>query len=254
MKQTKSQRNDRKPLIVQTFPSSDVDDVFQNIFRTAVVCRGLRYVRQANFQSERAFMASMADDYIRPDDEVLAEMRDECDLRLALRRGAILIQLFACLKYRRVSLFVAGPDAPGVAAALAAHTALFQPPAQPAQIGCPGATFGFWFLSDKGPEREEKSLTVPSWQQSRENYAASTAHAIDTLAASFKPAAGGRLLLWHGMPGTGKTFAIRALAWEWRKWCQFEYIFDPENLFGSRADYLARIVMDGNEQAEPDCG
>src|SRR5579883_716335 len=86
MKQTKSQRNDRKPLIVQTFPSSDVDDVFQNIFRTAVVCRGLRYVRQANFQSERAFMASMADDYIRPDDEVLARMRPASPRRWPLIR------------------------------------------------------------------------------------------------------------------------------------------------------------------------
>jgi len=54
-------------------------------------------------------------------------------------------------------------------------------------------------------------------------------------------------MLWHGKPGTGKTFAIRALAWEWREWCQFEYVLDPENLFGARADYLARMVLDGND-------
>ena len=41
----------------------------------------------------------------------------------------------------------------------------------------------------------------------------------------------GRLILWHGMPGTGKTHALRALAWEWRRWCDFHYVTDPEELF-----------------------
>jgi hypothetical protein len=40
--------------------------------------------------------------------------------------------------------------------------------------------------------------------------------------------------LWHGEPGTGKTFAIRALALAWKEWCRFEYVIDPVQLFESR--------------------
>jgi MoxR-like ATPase len=49
------------------------------------------------------------------------------------------------------------------------------------------------------------------------NYSSRTSEAIGGLLTGFKPTAGGRLLLWHGRPGTGKTFAIRALAWEWKE-------------------------------------
>jgi len=252
MKETQNHQNQRKPFVVQTFPTTDVDDVFQNLFRTSVICQGLRYVRQATWQSGRAFEAAMASEFVRPRDEVLADMRDACDLRLTLRRGAIVIQLFACLKFRRVGLFIAGPDAGSVDAAMSEHETLFEPAADGAGPDCPAASFGFWFLGEKGPEREEKTLAVPCWQEIAGNYAARTAQALDPLPSDFKPAAGGRLLLWHGKPGTGKTFALRALAWEWREWCRFEYVLDPENLFGPHADYLARIVMNGNEAMEED--
>jgi len=249
MNEPANHQNHRAPLIVRTFPSSDADDLFQNVFRTAVACHGLPYVRQADWQSDHAFEAAIAPEYLRPGDEILADMRDECDLRLTLRRGGILVQLFACAKFRRVSLFVAGSDAQSVEASMREHDAAFQPVAS-GEPDRPNVQFGFWFMGQKGPEREEKKLAVPTWEEIGANYAARTSQAIDALVSNFKPGTGGRLLLWHGMPGTGKTFAIRALAWQWRQWCQFEYIFDPENLFGPHADYLARIVIDGNEAGD----
>jgi hypothetical protein len=250
MNESKNRPN-HAPLLVQTFPTTDVDDVFQNIFRKAIVAQDLRHVRQANWQSDFAFAAAMAPEYVRPQDEVLAEMRDECDLRLALRRGPVFVQLFACLKFRRVSVFAAGADAASVDGVMQEHEAAFVPEAQPSEPPPPSAKFGFWFMGEKGPEREEKEIVVPTWKEIGENYNARTADALSDMTAHFVPGATGRLLLWHGKPGTGKTFAIRALAWEWREWCQFEYIFDPENLFGPRADYLARMVIDGNQ---PDSG
>jgi hypothetical protein len=49
--------------------------------------------------------------------------------------------------------------------------------------------------------------------------------------------------LWHGEAGTGKTFALRALAWEWREWCQIHYVVDPDTFFGEHADYLMTVLM-----------
>ena len=249
MKDLTAELNQRTPILVQNLPTTDLDDQFQNVFRTVLAFQDLRYVKQVTWQSEKAFEAATAPDYLRPDDEVLADMRDECDLRLTIQRSSNLIQLFACAKFCRVNVPVAGRDAHSVEDCIGEHRALFETSDSSAQPDQPSVEFAFWYLSDKGPEREEKELEVPTWHAIQDNYSAGTSEAIGGLLTGFRPAAGGRLLLWHGKPGTGKTFAIRALAWEWKEWCQFEYVLDPENLFGSRADYLARIVINGSESA-----
>ena len=60
---------------------------------------------------------------------------------------------------------------------------------------------------------------------------------------------GGKLLLLYGPPGTGKTTALRALADAWRSWCRFDYVVDPERLFGSSA-YLLKIALHDDEEDE----
>ena len=67
---------------------------------------------------------------------------------------------------------------------------------------------------------------------------------LEAMMRGFRPAHGGQLLLWHGTAGTGKTFALRALAWEWRGWCEFHYIVDPDTFFGEHADYLMSVLME----------
>lgn len=57
------------------------------------------------------------------------------------------------------------------------------------------------------------------------------------------PTTGGRLLLWYGEPGTGKTTAIRALAHQWRPWADVHFVLDPEAFFGG-PDYLMHVVAD----------
>jgi len=86
-----------------------------------------------------------------------------------------------------------------------------------------------------------RTLVVPTWEEIRGNYPASVA---ESLTALIKRGASqpGRLLLWHGLPGTGKTYALRSLAWEWREWCNVEYIVDPEAFFG-RTDYMMGTLL-----------
>ena len=84
MKELAAELNQRMPLVVQNLHTADLEDLFLNVFRTAAMSRGLLHLRQATWRSEKAFNAATAADYVEPDDEILAEVRDECDVRLVV--------------------------------------------------------------------------------------------------------------------------------------------------------------------------
>jgi hypothetical protein len=104
----------------------------------------------------------------------------------------------------------------------------------------------FWSLNARGMARQSMRLIdVPTWAEVCENYPPRVADRLGRVVGdSFVPGLGGRLLLWHGPPGTGKTYALRALAWEWRSWCDIHYVTDPESLFGSSPSYMLDVLLD----------
>ncbi len=104
-------------------------------------------------------------------------------------------------------------------------------------------TVNFWTYGPQGPQVSSRSIAVPAWSDIEVNYAEATQAKLDTMMRGFQPAHGGQLVLWHGKPGTGKTFALRALAWEWRTWCQLHYIVDPDSFFGEHADYMMSVLL-----------
>jgi hypothetical protein len=104
-------------------------------------------------------------------------------------------------------------------------------------------TVTFWTYGPHGPMPSWRSIAVPSWPEIRDNYSAETRLELDRLMTNWQPAHGGQLVLWHGIAGTGKTFGLRALAWEWREWCDFHYIVDPDTFFGQHADYLMSVLL-----------
>ena len=86
-----------------------------------------------------------------------------------------------------------------------------------------------------------RRIDAPSWEELAENHAASTQEALAQLMSARSPGSG-RLILWHGAPGTGKTHALKALAREWRGWCIPHFITDPEGFLGSSSSYLMEVL------------
>jgi MoxR-like ATPase len=108
---------------------------------------------------------------------------------------------------------------------------------------------GFWNLTQHGPRRRSRQIEAPPWAEIRGNYTGAAAAAMDTLVAITPPALPGRLLLFYGPPGTGKTTALRALAREWRGWCQLDFVLDPERLF-AEPGYLTEVVVGRDDDDE----
>jgi hypothetical protein len=106
----------------------------------------------------------------------------------------------------------------------------------------------FW-AQNAGGRHTTRTLHLPAWQDVEHNYPAAVRLELARLLDSgFRPSASGQLLLWHGLPGTGKTSALRALGWEWREWCTIHYVTDPETLFGSSPQYLIDLLLDADDE------
>lgn len=98
----------------------------------------------------------------------------------------------------------------------------------------------WWNTRNRGPTSWTRPLAIDKWEEIGRNYVDAS---LDRFMHMDEPKDSGKLVLWHGQPGTGKTWAIRALGWEWRNWCKVEYITDPEAFFGE-ADYMMHVLMD----------
>jgi hypothetical protein len=90
-----------------------------------------------------------------------------------------------------------------------------------------------------------RTLDAAKWSGVAQNYPTRVRSQLEPfLAPEFRPSSSGQLMLWHGLPGTGKTWALRALGYEWRKWAEMIYIVDPDQFFGDSV-YMMNTLMQG---------
>jgi hypothetical protein len=96
-----------------------------------------------------------------------------------------------------------------------------------------------------------RRLEVPSWIDIEANYHDDVIEAMRSLhdIRSFDDF-NGRLMIWRGAPGVGKTYTVRALLQEWQGWMNFAYITDPEVLFGD-SRYMMRCLLNFAESSKP---
>lgn len=94
-----------------------------------------------------------------------------------------------------------------------------------------------------GAVSRAKMLDGLPWADVQDNYPPSVQPELSTLLEMTGAPAGGRLMVFHGPPGTGKTKFLETLATEWRDWCDVHYVLDPDEMF-SHATYLNSLVLD----------
>jgi hypothetical protein len=131
-------------------------------------------------------------------------------------------------------------------------------PPESAQLRDDAVSVNFWNAAqERGeyrPRRESQTMRVPQWQEIAANYPEQVrpelAHTM-RLQESGIPAS--RLMLWRGLPGTGKTWALRALMREWLDWCTFHYVVDPA-MFFSNSTYMLSLLSKVSEVEQDEDG
>jgi len=110
-----------------------------------------------------------------------------------------------------------------------------------------------WYAGYQGVTSSYSDLILPSWDEIAPNYPEPTRSQLSRLMALGPPSNEsweGKLILFHGPPGCGKTFAIRALFRSWSEWCAPELLIDPESAFGETR-YLIQLLRSTAHQ-EPE--
>jgi len=81
------------------------------------------------------------------------------------------------------------------------------------------------------------------WAKIQNNYTAATRKGLEELAGLTRADTkdNGRIILFHGPPGTGKTWAIRSLLTSWKEWSRAALVLDPERML-NQINYFMNMV------------
>jgi hypothetical protein len=153
------------------------------------------------------------------------------------------------------SLSVASNSADAVAAAMAAFRAQY--PASYAVTSEDGRVpVTFWTDGTFGPNARLRRIEASPWEPIQSNYTAAVSGELAELMGwESGPERDGQLLVWLGEPGTGKTWALRALVSEWSSWAEFHYITDPDAFFVENPSYMVDVLLaDSYEAIDPGTG
>ena len=104
--------------------------------------------------------------------------------------------------------------------------------------------FAFWQMDEGGCRIQYSRLGCPSLDEIRDNYNKETFEEVHRILDLENPYQHGKIVLWHGPPGNGKTYLIRSAARHWIEKHNIvpEVIIDPQELFAFPS-YLTTLLL-----------
>ena len=103
-------------------------------------------------------------------------------------------------------------------------------------------------------ERSTRCIDAPSRSSIASSYPSPARDGPDRLVAMTSGTIPqGRILLLHGLPGTGKTTFLRSLASPWLPWCRLGYVLDSDVLFANSSSLFGAVLRpDDDDSDDPD--
>jgi hypothetical protein len=204
----------------------------RGLFISELLAKGLSYVVHDDFRGvvSPARVAELGHPILMRADPVGEQV--EAFVRLA--RGQIVL---IDTDHKQVAIEVAADRHELAAAALSRlRHELATEPSTPDRV-----SVAFWMSGQCSGDVRHRDIEAPSFAAIAANYARPVRGALERLMALRAPDRG-RLILWRGEPGTGKSHALRALAHEWAPWCSAHFIMDPEALLGRGGAYMLDVL------------
>lgn len=225
-------------------------DVLSGVFVERALARALRFAASTGWRSElltldhvtRLVEGEMAIDFVDDGYErVILELRHAvASIRLDRHHGTS--------PFVSVTVYAASRQAAKLE--IARLKELLPPADTPADDRI---SVAFWYRTQRGVGKIWRSLEAAGWSETRPNYPARTRRFLEPLVTdAVEVVAGGRLILMHGPPGTGKTSAVRTIARQNRGKLTVEYVLDPESLFGRDAGYFTSVVFNSSDDGDED--
>jgi Domain of unknown function (DUF5925)/ATPase family associated with various cellular activities (AAA) len=110
-------------------------------------------------------------------------------------------------------------------------------------------SIAFWMRGEAGGDVRHREIEAPHFGAIAANYPTVVRRQLERLFDVTTPSRG-RLILWRGAPGTGKSHALRALVRAWGEWCSAHFIMDPDELLGRGGAYMLDLLSEEEDDED----
>lgn len=195
----------------------------------------------SDYFETRSDWATVLSDARKVGFEVALNDDDSCAVFTIQTRGCSAAVLFTRLWRDECQVSVIAETADAAKATLTAFAALLPPLVND---DANTVDLSFWsFNPMQGGVRFTRALERRPWTNVERNYSTGLRPQLEAMCGMKTQPRGGRMMVFHGPPGTGKSSFLQTLATEWATWCDCHYVVDPDMMF-QEANYLTRVMLD----------